>query len=221
MKNTLALVGLAFWLLLCCESNDVDAPIVFNGQIIDRDTNPSSPLKDVWTKIRYYGDGLSLLGADSVLSNEFGSYTFQIQNSEAIKQYSIEIQDDYFFKCNSFMRPVIGGFTLPKDIARTKANSDTINACVTGRVKLVFSKLDASAKDTLMVTSKIKIGSLTFAENPTNVYGDTTLVEYFFSEKVSSVDYEFKLTKESGESTNWVLVESIEGRTTNELLVPF
>src|SRR5687768_8055144 len=199
MKRILALVLLGS--LFRCDSDDLVTSLVFKGQV--RNGDFSSPIQGIQVKIKYYGDSIfDLIKTDSTLTDDSGNYSFKILGDETIKQYSIQVRDEYYFQCNS-MFPVVNGLNLPKGIDKREPNADTLDVCVTGKIKLVISKLDATAQDTLTVSSKIKLGSFNIISYPKTIPNSTQWIEYYFTTTTTAVEYNFKLKKENGDITNW------------------
>jgi hypothetical protein len=87
---------------------------------------------------------------------------------------------------------------------------------MTGLVKLVFTK-SSTSKDTVSVSGKVGI----FRFFPTKVSRSMVIENYYFSNRVSSVDYDFKLRKENGEVVTWTTTAAVEPMVTKEVSVDF
>ena len=220
MKNYL--LALLSFGLCTCASEVAEKRLTFNGHIMQGDVVPSVPLANVWIKIRLYGEALSLISADSMKTDVNGNYSFVFPDTESVKQYSVLLRDEYYFKCTSFILPELNDFILPDDIDRSTAISDTISACVTGKIKLRFTKLNTPAKDTLFVAPKVKLSpSITLIEYPTTVFEEMEMVSCYFAKSVVSIEYHFQLKKESGEITTWTVSKDLEAQTTQQLDISF
>ena len=205
-----------------CDPEDGSNSIVFTGNVRIGDQEPYLALKDAWVRVRWYGGSLDLVGADSVRTDASGNYTLETFDVATIRQYAVSIRDEYYFECSSFIQPVITDFKLPKDVASSKVNTDTLNVCMTGKVNMTLTKTDALVRDTLAITPKIRVSpSLTFIESPTTVHASGQLVYHFFTDRVSTVEYNFELRKEDGEITNWSTEISVEPQMTKTVSVTF
>ena len=217
--SAVVLIGL---LLTQCDSDDAGRSLTFDGHIRRGDTDPQIPLDGIWVKIRFYDDALTLLEADSMQTDGLGNYSFRINDAEILKRYSVVVRHPYFFQCSNFFSPIESDFVLPYEIDKSRPIADTLSACNTGKVHLAFTKLNVAAKDTLVVTPKIKVPpSLTFIDYPTTVSKDMELNYYYFTKSVTGVEYHFTLKKENGEMSNWVVEQPVESQTTGELSISF
>src|SRR6188768_1800143 len=196
MKKILALIVLG--LLFKCESEEGTQILNFKGHIRNGDFTAPTPSKEIKVKISYYGNHLDLLTADSTRTDDSGNYFFKIPDNEAIRQYSIQVRDEYYFQCNG-LSPVITDFIIPKDINKSKPNSDTLSVCVTGKIDLFITKSNLAAKDTLTVSSKTKRGSISFISYPATILKSTQWSEYYFTKNLTAVEYNFILKKQNGE----------------------
>jgi hypothetical protein len=221
LYKRLLLLVLSF-LLFACDSEDGSGSIVFTGNVRIGDQEPYLPLRDVLVKVRWYGGSLDLIGSDSVRTDASGNYTVTTFDDATVRQYAVSIRDEYYFECSSFIQPVITDFKLPKDVATSKVNTDTLNVCVTGVVSMTLAKTEELARDTLTITPKIRVSpSLTFIESPATVHASGQLVYHFFTDRVSTVEYNFELRKEDGETTNWTTEISVEPQMTESVSVTF
>lgn len=207
-------------LLFGCESDDFTNTLIFNGHVRNKDFELPTPSKNIKVEINYYGDFYNLLKTDSALTDDFGNYNFKILDDEAIKHYSIQLRDEYYFKCNGLF-PAVNNFIIPRDIDKLKPNSDTLNICVTGKIEISVTKLNLDAKDTLTISSKIKQGSFNLITSPKTITSSKQWIEYFFTKTSTAVDYHFVLKKENGEITNWTTEKEFQSQVTNELIVTF
>ncbi len=218
MNKILRIILLGF--LFGCESDDFTNTLIFNGHVRNKDFELPTPSKNIKVEINYYGDFYNLLKTDSALTDDFGNYNFKILDDEAIKQYSIQLRDEYYFKCNGLF-PAVNNFIIPRDIDKLKPNSDTLNICVTGKIEISVTKLNLAAKDTLTVSSTIKPGSFSIVSYPITITNSKQWTDYYFTKTLSVVEYKFVLKKENGELTNWKTEKELQPQVTNELMVTF
>jgi hypothetical protein len=213
MKKLLPFIFLT--LLFNCDSDEEPARLKFTGQVVDGDAMFQTPLKNVWVKITYYNPTPSFIKTDSVLTDESGNYSFVVDNDPAIQLYTLDVQDDYWFGCTNFFQASRFQYIF-RDVDREETNTSTLNVCMTGLVKLVFTK-SSTSKDTVSVSGKVGI----FRFFPTKVSRSMVIENYYFSNRVSSVDYDFKLRKENGEVVTWTTTAAVEPMVTKEVSVDF
>ena len=214
MKKLLPFILLT--LLFNCDSDEEPTQLKFTGQVVDGDAIFHTPLKNVWVKIAWFNLTPSFIKTDSVLTDESGNYSFVVENDPAIRYYTIDVQDDYWFGCTDFFQPISMLQHIFWNVDRDRTNTSTINACMTGLVKLVFTK-SSTSKDTVSFSGKFGI----FRSFPTRVSRSTVIENYYFSDKVKSVDYDFKLKKENGELVTWTTTATVEPMVTAEVNVNF
>ena len=117
--------------------------------------------------------------------------------------------------------PATRFFTLPNDVHESKVNRDTINICLTGKLKFTITKLDITSKDTLFISPIVKTKSADITFITSRISESRQWIDQFFTKTVTGVELKFSLKKESGELTNWVIENDIQPKTLDEIKIEF
>ncbi|MBX2964596.1 MAG: hypothetical protein KF845_00520 [Cyclobacteriaceae bacterium] len=209
-------------LLFSCETENLVPELKFNGLIKDGDLATTVPVSNIKVKIIYYGEGTDYISMDSTLTDSNGKYSFSKLNRDGIKKYFVHVDDEFIEKCNDpYPMPATRIFIFPKDVDELNVNHDTINICLTGKIKLTLTKLDVTAKDTLTISPVVKTKSADIISISSKISESAQWTNQFFTKTVTSVEYKFSLKKENGEVTGWVIERDIQPRILDEIKIEF
>lgn len=217
MKKIIGLIFLT--LLFRCDTKDAIPELRFSGHVKDGDPSSSIKLANIKVNLFCFDSRSEIVKTDSTFTNEEGNYSFNITNEDStITQYFIQIENDYIKKCSSFF-PI--DILIHRKVDELDLNSDTIEVCETGNIRLSVTKLNMETKDTLTINKTIKTNSADVILNSTIVTESKEWTDYYFTKSVIGIEYNFNIKRENGQLEAWSEYKAVEPKTTKELNVEF